>query len=484
MLKKRFLVPLALLLGLSSTAFADVTVTFQVDMTVQIALGNFDPVNDIVVVRGDFNGWSGTDPTCIDNGEGVYQGDWVFGDGDIGLTQEFKYVMVTTEGDVWESISNRNFVVPETDTMLDVVFFDDNDSAGDPCDVEVLFQVDMTVLIALGTFDPETDLITIRGAHANLGGWGPGPVMNQVTGMEGHYDLLVQFDQVESGTPSEFKYVWLPDGNQDDPQWEQNDNRSFTPELDLPDENENGYGEIELEEVFFSNMGWDDIISQDVDVVFQVNIQPALWNLLDGQTIEACGETVVDPEDILYVACAGFFNEWPWCDFGEEYQATTENGILYTCTVPFYTGDPRELIYKYGINGGDNEAGFAENHEIEIDDAESTFVIDPPDMFGSQSDWYAVGDIQGVPAAFQLHANYPNPFNPTTTISYNLAVPGPVQLAVYNLMGERVACLVDEAQTPSEYRVEFNAAGLASGVYFYRLTAGDYSVTKKMMLLK
>ena len=123
--QKIFAVLAVLLIG-SGMALADVTVTFQVDMNVQITLGNFDPVNDIVVARGTFNGWGGQDPTCVDDGSGVYQGDWVFADADIGTTQEYKYVMISPNEEVWESISNRSFLVPETDTTLDVVFFNDN----------------------------------------------------------------------------------------------------------------------------------------------------------------------------------------------------------------------------------------------------------------------------------------------------------------------------------------------------------------------
>jgi lysophospholipase L1-like esterase len=99
---------------------------------------------------------------------------------------------------------------------------------------------------------------------------------------------------------------------------------------------------------------------------------------------------------------------------------------------------------------------------------------------------------KNTPATFALEQNYPNPFNPTTIISYHLPAPsgveGPaasnVQLVVYDLVGHEMALLVNERQSPGSYSVKFDATGLASGVYFYRLTAGNFVQAKSLMLLK
>ncbi len=94
-----------------------------------------------------------------------------------------------------------------------------------------------------------------------------------------------------------------------------------------------------------------------------------------------------------------------------------------------------------------------------------------------------------IPTKFVLSQNYPNPFNPTTTISY--AIPSvetrhalSVQLIVYDLLGRKVATLVNEKQTPGNYSVEFDASKLSSGIYYYTLRAGDFTATKKMILLR
>jgi hypothetical protein len=89
-----------------------------------------------------------------------------------------------------------------------------------------------------------------------------------------------------------------------------------------------------------------------------------------------------------------------------------------------------------------------------------------------------------MPATFSLQQNFPNPFNPATTIAYTLPSSGHVTLALYDLNGRVVATLVDEVQTVGSYRITFNAEGLASGLYLARLTAGSRSAVRKLALLK
>ncbi len=89
-----------------------------------------------------------------------------------------------------------------------------------------------------------------------------------------------------------------------------------------------------------------------------------------------------------------------------------------------------------------------------------------------------------VPGSFWIGQNYPNPFNPTTTIRYGLPKAARVELALYDPTGRRVALLVDEDQAAGVQEVTLRADDLASGVYFYRLVAGDYRETRKMLLVK
>jgi len=102
-----------------------------------------------------------------------------------------------------------------------------------------------------------------------------------------------------------------------------------------------------------------------------------------------------------------------------------------------------------------------------------------------------------VVSDFSLSQNYPNPFNPSTTINFTIPTPphpspyqgegareGLVLLRVYDILGREVAMLINKQLQPGEHEVEFNAVGLSSGIYYYRLQAGNYSETKKMILLR
>ncbi len=96
----------------------------------------------------------------------------------------------------------------------------------------------------------------------------------------------------------------------------------------------------------------------------------------------------------------------------------------------------------------------------------------------------AVPDHEPTPQTYELLPNYPNPFNPTTVITYRLPVVSEVKLVVYDLLGREEAVLVNERQNAGSHEVKFDAAGLSSGVYFYRLQAGSFAETRKLLLLR
>jgi len=89
-----------------------------------------------------------------------------------------------------------------------------------------------------------------------------------------------------------------------------------------------------------------------------------------------------------------------------------------------------------------------------------------------------------VPNNFELSQNYPNPFNPSTQINYSLPESGNVRLIIYDILGREVKTIVNEFQNAGSYSIDFNAGELSNGIYFYRLNAGGFSTTKKMILLK
>lgn len=89
-----------------------------------------------------------------------------------------------------------------------------------------------------------------------------------------------------------------------------------------------------------------------------------------------------------------------------------------------------------------------------------------------------------IPEAFQLQQNYPNPFNPATVIDFQISQAAQARLSVYDLLGREVAVLVNEGLTPGTYRVTFDGQAVASGTYYYRLVAGSFAETRRMMLIK
>ena len=89
-----------------------------------------------------------------------------------------------------------------------------------------------------------------------------------------------------------------------------------------------------------------------------------------------------------------------------------------------------------------------------------------------------------IPKAFTLFQNYPNPFNPSTNISFNIPRRSFVSLKVFDLIGREVATLVSEELSIGSYTQQWNASGIPSGVYFYRLHAGSFTETKKLVLLR
>jgi hypothetical protein len=89
-----------------------------------------------------------------------------------------------------------------------------------------------------------------------------------------------------------------------------------------------------------------------------------------------------------------------------------------------------------------------------------------------------------VPTNYDLKQNYPNPFNPVTKIEYQISKPGNVKISVYDISGKEIKILINEIHTPGVYQVNFDGTNLSSGVYFYELTAGDFTAVKRMVLIK
>jgi hypothetical protein len=122
-----------------------------------------------------------------------------------------------------------------------------------------------------------------------------------------------------------------------------------------------------------------------------------------------------------------------------------------------------------------------------INDNEST--VSRTQVMNSIFNWFEIttdveDENETLPLDYSLYQNYPNPFNPATKITFTLPSTNFVSVKVFNLLGEEVVQLLNEEKTAGKYSVEFDASKLSSGIYFYKLDAGKFSETKKMMFLK
>ncbi len=122
-------------------------------------------------------------------------------------------------------------------------------------------------------------------------------------------------------------------------------------------------------------------------------------------------------------------------------------------------------------------------HDVDADGVMSARLerVDFPPVTVALSD---VSPVNGLPTSYSLSQNYPNPFNPSTNIAYDVPKASHVTLEIFNVLGQRVVSLVDQEMEAGSYTVEFDGSQISSGIYFYRLNAGDFADTKKMVMVK
>lgn len=195
-----------------------------------------------------------------------------------------------------------------------------------------------------------------------------------------------------------------------------------------------------------------------------------------------------------------FFQEWI---YGENYpkytvgwNKTPVGGDIYQITLniiqnvnsnPAYFTMPVKV--KINTSLGDtivtlfNNAQ-SQNFQFQVNGFPNSIVFDPGNWI--LKDLLGITEVknENLPASYSLEQNYPNPFNPATTIEYSLPQNGFVSLKVFNVLGKEVAALVNGWNEAGKHKIDFDASGLNSGVYFYRLESGSFVDTKKMILLR
>jgi hypothetical protein len=116
-------------------------------------------------------------------------------------------------------------------------------------------------------------------------------------------------------------------------------------------------------------------------------------------------------------------------------------------------------------------------------------VVFDPNQLSNPAVTLGALSVESTPTEFALNQNFPNPFNPETTIKYQLAESAPVQLRIYNIVGQVVRTLVSEQQAAGRYQIRWNGTddrgvAVSSGIYFYQVSAGKFQDVKRLMLLK
>jgi len=179
-------------------------------------------------------------------------------------------------------------------------------------------------------------------------------------------------------------------------------------------------------------------------------------------------------------------------------QADIEYRLFYAKTSDGLENPLEGTEYEFGTTAGDGDGNAAFGFVIaSLDPATeynfwlyqyntATELFSEPALATvvSGGEGTSVDDLTGMPVEFALSQNFPNPFNPTTSIRFDLPESGQVQLEVFNMMGQRVATLVNETRAAGSHSVTFDASALSSGMYLYRLQAGNNTMMKKMTLIK
>ena len=209
------------------------------------------------------------------------------------------------------------------------------------------------------------------------------------------------------------------------------------------------------------NGGFDS--AKVVISVVNVNDPPVRESLIPDRTMEA------NTSDIFHVVINDYFN-----DIDEN------DAFLDDITVSSSGGVTASVISDSLFLSSQSFSGFDTLVVTVADDSgaavSDTFVVEVVDLT-------AIEDI-AIPLKFSLNQNYPNPFNPKTIINYELPMTNDVEMSVYNLLGQKVAILVSERQAAGRYQVEWDAAGFASGVYYYSIEAGEFRAVRKMILVR
>jgi len=523
-------------------------VLFRVNVGAQVQDGTFDPETHSVSVRGSLAplAW---DATALELTAETPSGDNYFysgvayfdsttiADGTGEFDVRHKFFLNNGTGDSgYESTPDRDVIFGTLqDTTLQYKFFSNRPPTDAKLiDTQVGFEVNVGILEGLELFNSSFDTVYVRGQ-----GKLPSTTMTYNDPL-GVYELLnVDVTSAAVGASDKYKYyirwanardsvasdLYLPGINASSSGWEEpgltgGTDRLFT-FIDAAEQPvvSHFYNGLEPE----ARLTADNVEGGAISITFSIDMSPATDAGTNTNTLfNPASDSVFLYVDTPFFALTNGLSTAG--DGGEFFITQTKQEIERL----LFTDDNDDMVYELNLdltlptlnhigfrvaygealsadgqlvaNGGGFDAGRRYYQYIQPQvDAQgnvtwpSTFAF--PELTWQQSnlpfetapDYQTVGieDPQGTVEGFRLNQNYPNPFNPSTAISFNLPNAANVTLSVYNVLGQRVATLLNNRKyTSGSHTLNFDASNLASGVYIYRLEAGSFTSLKRMTLIK
>ncbi len=457
-----------------------------------------------------------------------------------GETIEYKFIIADKNNPTniveWEGIDNRTFQIPpgKTDTTLHWVWWNNipyvppqgSDTA------TVKFRADLTQAINENGFSIGDTLI-VKWGYNGTANFSQDTLVNEF--LTNYYSVEVQVENVIPGSNLQYQYYLVKHGSEyreiffdyDDPVTASQEKRKIYLPDPLPTVVEVQDTSSDMTALHrmprFQNTS---PISQPVLVTYTCDLRPPYYQvLLEGDTIQNIQGSnwwIYPGQQDSIFAWGVYINGpgngtpgwqgWNPIDLApyKMYDDGTHGDMTPGDSIYAYqhlfspdSGDIVGQEFKFGIGGGDNEGGntgYGLNHFENIDDSQTEFTIHSD--FGSINPgfywrWdfnnHVVGIDNPEPVTVvrtpRLDHNYPNPFNPVTTISFVLPKTMDVKLVIYDVLGRKVRTLLDGKQRQGAHRVIWNGTDdhgkvVASGMYYYRLTTENYDRTMQMILMK
>lgn len=458
---------------------------------------------------------------------------------------EYKFVIENEANEIIsEAIGNRKFTVPTSDSTIYWKFFSDKPPTQPKIvDTKLNFEVNVGILEGIGFFNSAIDTVFLKGT---FNGWSTGNKMTfdditgkyvasnidrkAAVGAKELYKYFIKWDSRRDSTDSEF---YLAGITHDGSGWEEpgitgGANREMVIEdaTKQPVRSES-YNGVEPQALMISN----NVEGGAITVNFNVDMGPAASRDDGTAPFNASKDSVFLFVDTPFFALTNniivpgdngknFTNQTN--EQRERIRFTDEDGdMIYTLDLPLMLptlnhigfriayGEPTDENGEIIINGGGVDAGRRYYQYVQpIVSPDGDDLDDLPDVTWPSSftmptltwkkddlPWETPPDyneitnsseLEGDNATkFVLAQNFPNPFNPSTNISFNMPNAANVSLKVYNVLGQEVASLINnKAMIAGTHTVAFDASNLSSGMYIYRIEAGDFVSAKRMMLIK